>query len=350
MSPSRLILTSLWHHRRMNAAVALGVMAGTAVLTGALLVGDSVRESLRHLTLDRLGTIDEALVSERFFSAALAYELAAEPEFAKNFSAAVPLILLQGSISQPESGARASGVTLLGCDSRFWQLDRSAGAESSPGQGEIVINGPLAQELGVKAGDELIVRLPRSSEIPPDSPLGRKTETIANRRLRVREIIPAQGLGRFGLRPNQQQPLNAYLNLEELQAALEQPEKVNAILVAGHDVATLPPPEAEERLEQLLQPRLADYGLSLTESDLGYFNLSSNRMLLEPAIEAAALEAFKVDRPQPVLTYLANYIMAGKDDHGKIPYSTVTALPLTDLPPLGPFRTPEGEPIVELGD
>ncbi|HUY89762.1 MAG TPA: FtsX-like permease family protein [Pirellulales bacterium] len=348
MSLWRLILSSLWHHRRMNAAVALGVLAGTAVLTGALLVGDSVRGSLRRLTLDRLGVIDEALVSDRFFSAALVNELGAEPEFSADFAAAVPLVLLEGSVSQPDSGARASGVALLGCNRRFFTLDADRRG-NAPGQGEVLVNQPLADELGVKPGDEVIVRLPRSSEIPPDSALGRKTETIANRRVRVREILPAAGLGRFALRPNQQQPMNAYLNLEELQTALDQPDRVNAILVAGHDVDTLPPAENEERLDRLLQPRLSDFGLSLVRNERGYFNLSSERMLLDPAIETAAMEAFKADRPQPALTYLANYILAGKDDRGKIPYSTVAALPLSDSAPLGPFMTPEGEPIVELG-
>ena len=51
----------------MNLAVACGVAVGTAVLTGALLVGDSMRGSLRHLTLDRLGRIEEVLVADRFF-------------------------------------------------------------------------------------------------------------------------------------------------------------------------------------------------------------------------------------------------------------------------------------------
>ena len=60
MSAIRLILSSLWFHWRTNLAVACGVAVGTAVLTGALLVGDSMRGSLRHLTLDRLGRIDEA--------------------------------------------------------------------------------------------------------------------------------------------------------------------------------------------------------------------------------------------------------------------------------------------------
>jgi putative ABC transport system permease protein len=57
----RLIFRSLRYHWRTNLAVACGVAVGTAVLTGALLVGDSMRGSLRHLTLDRLGRINQAL-------------------------------------------------------------------------------------------------------------------------------------------------------------------------------------------------------------------------------------------------------------------------------------------------
>src|SRR6187399_1795025 len=77
----QLILRGLAHHRRIHFAIALGVMAGTAVLTGALVVGDSVRGSLTHLALDRLGTIDEVLVTDRFFRTELPQELAAQPEF-----------------------------------------------------------------------------------------------------------------------------------------------------------------------------------------------------------------------------------------------------------------------------
>ena len=67
MTAWRFVMRSLAYHWRMNLAVALGVAAATAVLTGALLVGDSVRGSLQRLTMDRLGTIDEVLVSDRFF-------------------------------------------------------------------------------------------------------------------------------------------------------------------------------------------------------------------------------------------------------------------------------------------
>ena len=50
-----LVLRSLTFHWRTNLAVVLGVAAAAAVLAGALVVGDSVRGSLRDIALGRLG-------------------------------------------------------------------------------------------------------------------------------------------------------------------------------------------------------------------------------------------------------------------------------------------------------
>src|SRR5262249_53638760 len=72
MSLFRLRLESLLYHWRGNVAVFLGVAVGTAVLTGALLVGDALRGSLRDLTLRRLGWVDQALVGPRFVRQELA--------------------------------------------------------------------------------------------------------------------------------------------------------------------------------------------------------------------------------------------------------------------------------------
>ncbi len=100
-SAFRFILESLNFRRRVHIAVALGVMTATAVLTGALVVGDSMRGSLRHLALDRLQGIDEALVVPRFFRAELADELAAshDPLHPEAKVVAKPAILLQATLS-----------------------------------------------------------------------------------------------------------------------------------------------------------------------------------------------------------------------------------------------------------
>src|SRR5690606_13676428 len=92
MSYWRIILENLWFFRRIHLAVALGVAAATAVLTGALLVGDSVRGSLRELTLDRLGRIDEVLVTDRIFREALAQEIYDSPPFAEHYEQIAPAV------------------------------------------------------------------------------------------------------------------------------------------------------------------------------------------------------------------------------------------------------------------
>ena len=96
----------------------------TAVLTGALLVGDSVRGSLRDLTLQRLGKIDSVLVAGHMFLATLADELAAGPDFKKYFAVAEPAILLNGTL-QSGSGVMArcaTGISVIGCEPGFWSL------------------------------------------------------------------------------------------------------------------------------------------------------------------------------------------------------------------------------------
>jgi ABC-type lipoprotein release transport system permease subunit len=327
----------------MNLAVALGVMAGTAVLTGALLVGDSVRGSLRHLTLDGLGGVDEALVSDRFFRTELADELAATPAFSRA-STAAPLIFLEGSVSQPDSGNRANRVTLIAGDKRLRELGFDS---SSAGAGNVVVNKPLADDLGVKPGQDVIVRLPTPADIPRDSALGRKTETITNRRLTVKAIIPSEGVGRFSLRPNQQAPRIAYLELGDLQDALRQPKRCNAIFVGHEGRAADPKPTDHERLEGEFKPKLADLSLAVAPRKLGYFQAISERMMLEPEAERSALKAFADRSPQPVLTYLANSLSAGKKE---VPYSTIAAIDFTAVAPLGPLTTPTGETIAALAD
>ena len=69
------MLRSLIHYGRLNLAVVLGAAVAATVLCGALLVGDSMRGSLRDLALDRLGRIDTVLVSERFLRDELAGDL-----------------------------------------------------------------------------------------------------------------------------------------------------------------------------------------------------------------------------------------------------------------------------------
>src|SRR5580765_7684080 len=115
MNVLQLVLAGLRHHWRINLSVALGVAAATAVLTGALIIGDSVRGSLRHLVLDRLGKIDRLLVLDRVFRQELATELAGKRSEAQ----VVPAILFPAATVQSDgrAGKRlAAGVFVIGSD------------------------------------------------------------------------------------------------------------------------------------------------------------------------------------------------------------------------------------------
>ena len=361
MSSFRLILRSLTYHWRLSIAVALGVAVATAVLAGALLVGDSMRASLRELVVERLGRIDQILVADHFFRSGLADEIAATDRFAEDFTAARPAIVLEAAIEHQDASAagrlhRAGHVTVLGTGAWFWEWGRGVKPESLPGDGQIVLNRPLAETLAAGVGDEVIVRLARPGSIPADSPLGKKTGSVRSRRLKVVAIVPARGLGRFGLRFSQQLPLNAYLATETLQSILAQDDKVNAILIAGKLAKAAAPQAAERRLAESIHPLLVDFGLSIRHVErrfegtaaIDYYDLTSDRMILPRPVQQAALRSFADISPQPALTYLANDITTA-GGKARIPYSTLTGIDSTAA--LGPLDVDiHGRPIGQIAD
>lgn len=345
----RAIAAGLRHHVRMHIAVALGVLAGTAVLTGALLVGDSMRGSLVQLTLDRLGPVHVALAGDRYFRAALADELAASAGFSETFEAALPVLMLPATLEKPRPKRIANRVQIVAGTPACWAA-WGLSPEQGPGPDEIVLNEHVAAALEVQVGEQVVARLPRHGEIPPDSALGKKRDAVVNKRWKVKAIVPASGLGRFGLHPSQRHALNALVRLADLQAGIERPGQANTILVTRSADAPPTTPAEEAALQSMLRPTLADYGLSISRTSKGYFQLASERMLLDPATEETALAAYSDLGPQPVLVYLANWIEAGAGPKGKIPYSTLAAVDFGGDPRWQPLATTDGAPIPPLAD
>lgn len=304
MTPRLLLTRSLRYHRGIHFAVALGVAVGAAVLAGALLVGDSVRGSLRDLTLDRLGNIEQALVADRFFREELAEEISA-----------TPAVMIRGGAENADSGARASKITVLGADERFWGLYDSPAPEL--GLRDVVINESLARELGLAAGEAMLLRFQTDTLIPSESVMGRKSDTTRTLRLTVKNIVPDRGVGRFGLAPNQQLPFNAFLSFAALQRAMDQQGRANVMFTPVDGEA-----DAQGRLQAALT--LDDVELS-AGTDADATTVETSRIVLEPSVADAAVQAahqLNLDSVA-VLTYLANSIESGDQS---IPYSTVTAL------------------------
>jgi hypothetical protein len=128
MTVFRLLSSNLRHHWQTNIAVVLAVVAGTAVITGALVVGDSVRGSLYQMTLDRLGKVDDVLTAPSFFDQERAQTLSAQPDFQSRFSAVAPALMLPGTFTAEHAKRtrRAGKVQLIGLDcGAFWNMGTS---------------------------------------------------------------------------------------------------------------------------------------------------------------------------------------------------------------------------------
>ena len=111
MTSWTLARRSLGFYLRSHLGTIAGAAIATAVLTGALVVGDSVRESLRQMALARLGKLDHALVSgDRLFRSSLAGEI----EQKLPGSVVVAALQLPGSAVNPNTSVRANQVQLTG--------------------------------------------------------------------------------------------------------------------------------------------------------------------------------------------------------------------------------------------
>jgi ABC-type lipoprotein release transport system permease subunit len=329
MTRFSLILRNIVYHARTNLAVLLGCAVGAAVLTGALLVGDSLRGSLRERIERQLRGTDVILVGQRFFRAELADYLPGK---------VTPLILMQGSLrgGQGDREHRIGKVTVLGVDSRFG-VAVPPNPTSDPQFNTsipVVLSNPLAKELEAKVGDALVLGLAKASAVPKSSFLGsRSTENSTySPKLIVSGILPPDDSANdFSLSPSPATPFNLFISLDRLQAEIKQDGRVNVLLASGEPVESL-----QSALAKNLQASDWDLKIHIPPERKSYISVESRRMFLEPYIAAAAeATAQKLQlRYAPTLVYLATSISDGKNF---IPYSVIAALEPAQPAPLGPF-------------
>ncbi|HEY6564136.1 MAG TPA: hypothetical protein VIY86_06540, partial [Pirellulaceae bacterium] len=374
MNQRTLLARSLRYHALTHLVTAAGIAVATAVLAGALLVGDSVRTSLRRLVEERLGHIDRLLLPEVFFREELVREFRQSREFAKECQSAVGICFIPGvtlDAAQVQRG-RVGNVQCLGMTEDFWQLDAWGVRPRVMPQGrQVVVNQRLASELGLRQGDHVTLRLPVTAQVPAESTFGRReTDLKPLIDLEIVDIVPDRGFGRFDVRSSQRVPFLAYCERDVVQRALGKRGRVNAMLVADQH----PPGQNREGAPgegPTLRPKLEDFGLRLervtaTYSPRGtdpieatkktawsYWNVVSDRMVWQPELRAAVMQALRPDSAQEVSTYLANSIERvpsgdPADPVLSIPYSTICAM---DNPPvLGPLTGHEGEFLTPLSD
>ncbi|MFN3649805.1 MAG: FtsX-like permease family protein [Armatimonadota bacterium] len=326
-----LVLRGLRFHWRSHLGVLLGAILSTAILVGALAVGDSVRHSLTELALSRIGGVSQVLAGgDRFFRAVLADELSAELG-----ATPAPVVLLRGTASG-EGERRAAQVQVAGVDERFWALAPGGRAPAGAEPDSVVLNERLAWKLGAKVGSEVLLRVEKPSLLSRDAPLSKTDDAAIAIRLPVSAIASDAEFGRFSLEANQIPPYSAFVPLERLQREIELEGRANVLLVGGAEVSTAASEKARQALARHWE--LADGSLEVRSvSGTQRAELRTDRVFLDDSVGQIAREA--VPDARGVLTYFVNELRAG----GRAtPYSMVAAM---EAPP-GPADLRDDEIVL----
>ena len=384
MTGWKLIRNSLRFHWRSHLGTVLGAAIGSAVLIGALIVGDSVRETLKAKAVERLGGAGWLLnLGDRYRSATDLQEIRSAANLAtlKGGTALYnnptsppvtimvgnqvdqPLLLLPGTANTGDGSGRANRIQVWGING----MDHPDDAAD--------INIGLARQLGVKSGDSIVIRVPKPTALAADAVLSPKDEQLVAIRLKVREIHGEGPWASLSTQPQGQPPLNVYVGVRQLVRStgltneigiqkanvwfLPQPsgviqspradgsdwaDKLKTWLVESEIIR--PAPElgitktkqiSSERQLGFLSQALASAwnsrfsltGLSLNEKTNRMLSLTSDRIFLDPPVINAALAATPASGDGnpvsvvPILTYMVNLLTSGTN---QTPYSMITAV------------------------
>ncbi|MEW6359014.1 MAG: ABC transporter permease [Planctomycetota bacterium] len=275
MTKLRLLLRTIWHFRHANLATMLGIAVGTAVFAGSLIVGSSVRESLKDIVDARLGDVDCTLLSPRVFDQATAERVAG----------AEPLMTTTGSCLETESGKSAPRVHVFG-------------RRDIP-PGTCIVSEPLAEALDANVSETVVVHMRPVERTSFDIPFGRRGDDVVSLRLKIGRVAKKTEMeGAFSFSCTQRPVRNVWVSLHELQEAMGCPDGADLLFVhaSGNGKATPTlhdlPPVAES---------LRIYGLRLVDLDGGGLSLESDSIF----IPASVGKAVKGER---VAAYLANAI------------------------------------------
>ena len=296
------------HYFKQNLLVALGVVVSTAVLTGALIIGDSVRYSLAQSTFSRLGeTTHLVSVTERYFR----QEMAAEIEADNSEIKATPVLLLEGMAVADGGEQRVNKVQIVGIDTDFEEIANTP-FFSELQENEIAISQNLAERLQVKEGENLLVRIKKASLIPMNAPFVSAEETSVSLRATIKKVVQKEELGRFNLKNSQTASYNIFVSIERLNRIMEFEGKANQILISTN----LETEKVAETVKNCLTP--TDAGLQLKKIETtNEIEISTERIFLEDKI---CVTLNKLPDAELILTYFVNAIekkgKGGGEDKG----------------------------------
>lgn len=314
MNPRQLIARNLLHFWKRNLLLALGVAISTAVLTGALIVGDSVKYSLDEIVSQRLGDVNLMMqAGDRYFTGSLV------EKFGDNSDASCAGVLVTDGIAVADGGRkRLEGMHIYGVDRHF---DAVGGLSDFYGelQGDsVIISSNLAERLNLSSGDDFLLRMTKTSLVPSNAPFVSDADNIVSTRVTVKAVASAAEFGAFNTKNSQTAPFNVFIQAGRLQEIMDFNDRYNLLLLADLGLEL-----ADFRTQIEYAWSVEDAGLDLRyDTEGGFLDVKSERVFIDnPTRKALSRVA---ESAEPYLTYFVNSI---ESRSGQTPYSFVSTLP-----------------------
>ena len=300
MDRRTLIQANRRSSRRFYRLAGFAAALSVAVITGSLIVGDSVRRSLLQRIDDRLPGIQSVVMAtDGYFGPSALQELSLSAD-----SKAV--LVSDGFVSRD---GRLIPVMVWGMD----VLPDGSTLQA----GQAAVNAALAKELG--DDDGLALRLPSSGPVPSSSLFVTSRYTVSERFQRTAVLDASHG-GNLSLKNEQTLPYNVFVARTELCDLLGTDDKANLILT---------PDALTQHNLQVLTPETL--GLHVDGDRIVSDGIFLKKNLVDKLTEG---------RPEAnrIYSYLVNTIAGNSRE---IPYSFATAMDRYDG-----FEIPAGEAIL----
>jgi putative ABC transport system permease protein len=308
-----LISRTLKHYFGSSVASLLGIAIATAVICGALIIGNSLKESLLQVVEYRLGNTTHTITAgERVFSKGFAYRISET-----NSIVASSVLKTDGIISVQGGNSRINSVNIWGIDSLFNRF-ATPNIPLNIDEGEAIISENIAKRLNLEVGDFFLIRIKSIGPIPSNTPFVSDAEQSVTRRVKVKDIASRENFGHFNLNASQTAPYNIFVDINWLNRVLNLNDIANLVLVNIDDRLT------KDDFEKLSKSafRLEDLNLKIEyKKDFDAWKLSSDRVFIEEYLSDKILSTFP--NSQSDLTYFVNSI---ESKNGKTPYSFVSSI------------------------
>jgi len=306
MNSQHLIVRNISRYKSFYRLIAIAVIVAVAVITGSLVVGDSVRSTLIKRVEERLGKTETIIFSRYSYL----NDTILENPLIKGYSQGV--LLLNGFVSV---SGKLIPVMVWGTDNMGIK------------KGQTKINSALFNEIKSSQTKSIVLRLPSAGMVPLGSMYVTDTYTTSLR-LELNSVISVEQGGNINLKNEQTIPFNIFVNREEIAEAIGVSGKINVILsermVSKDDFASawnytlsglnaFPchsalDAESTEKIGELHQIQDA-------------MTIVSDRIFIQDkVVETLCKEDFTSNR---IYSYLANSI---GNNSGSIPYSFIAAV------------------------